>query len=357
MFDLNVQAGIISHFAWHTFPDCTPITRQAEIASRLTQAVVGLSAELTEESLTAHLQAAVPYPVRLTSTRLQDLAKRLRQQLDQLACPTDRTRLGRFTAAEVENVTASWRGLNWRIIPEHPAGVHQHLALDELFLDDLARGSTSASLRFWGWTEPSLILGRSQKAHAEYDPSVGSVRVGRRISGGGTMFAEPGGTITYSVILPEAAVSGYSIRASYELLDAWVILALRELGVEVCHVPINDLACSRGKIAGSAQARRHGVVLHHTTLAYQMDVEYVARLLRTGAERVASRGVPSAAKWIAPLNHQTTRPREQVVAFLLQAFQARYGGELLPLLPEEARAAEERAREKYSTADWLGENA
>src|SRR5581483_10659376 len=177
----------------------------------------------------------------------------------------------------------------------------------------------------------------------------------RRLTGGGAMFLQPHGAITYSLHLPESALAGLSIRRSYEVCDAWVVRGLRQLGVDAHHVPINDIACSEGKIGGAAQARRRGVVLHHTTLAYDMDPGEMVRVLRIGREKLKDKATPSAAKRVSPLVRQTGLPREAIVRHLFETFRATFGGELDEVTAEELAAAERLVAEKYANPAWTHE--
>lgn len=259
--------------------------------------------------------------------------------------------IGVFTLDEVARLTENWKSFPWRIIPETPLAPAVNVALDE----SLAKHPT---LRFWKWNHPAVILGRSQSLSNEIDLEAAEemkLHIVRRITGGGAMFIEPAGAITYSMILPEAATAGLTIRQSYEICDAWVVRGLRELEIDVHHVPINDLACSQGKIGGAAQARRNGIVIHHSTLAYSMDAQEMLRVLRIGRPSIAERGIRSAEKIVAPLNIQTDLPRAAIVDQLLRTFQQSFGGEIRALEPSELAAAEELAATKYATHAWTHE--
>jgi lipoate-protein ligase A len=214
------------------------------------------------------------------------------------------------------------------------------------------------TLRFWRWTEPAVIIGRCQSVANEVDRGAAAamgVRVVRRMTGGGAMFLQPHGAVTYSLYLPEAAVAGLTIRQSYEVCDAWVIRGLRELGVDAHHVPINDIACSGGKIGGAAQARRRGVVLHHTTLAYDMDPGEMVRVLRIGREKLKDKAVPSAAKRVSPLVRQTGLAREAIADHLFGSFRRRFGGTPDELTADELAAAEALVTTKYGHPEWTHE--
>lgn len=247
----------------------------------------------------------------------------------------------------MEDRIESWKTLPWRIVPETPLSPGVNVALDDVL--------APPTVRFWKWTHPALIIGRSQSLANEIDVVAArdlGLTLVRRSTGGGTMFIEPEGAITYSLLLPDAALAGMSIRQSYEVCDSWVVAALHELGICCHYVPINDIACEEGKIAGAAQARRRGMVVHHATLAYSMDTAAIQRVLRLGQPSLSQRGVRSAEKVVAPLVRQTALPRDAIVEHLLNHFQGRFGGSVQPLSNDELTAAEELASTKYATEAW-----
>ena len=260
--------------------------------------------------------------------------------------------IGSLTVADIDRLTAGWKEVPWRILPERPLSPALNVALDEALL------GSGPSLRFWGWSSPAVVLGRCQSVANEVDPDGAralEMQVVRRISGGGAMFVQPHGAITYSLILPEALLEGLSLRQSYEVCDAWAVLALRGMGIECFYRPVNDIACIAGKIAGAAQARRRGVVLHHTTLAYALDNAEMLSVLRIGREKLKDRGVASAAKVVAPLNSQTELSRKSIAERLLVAFRERYGGKVEELSSDAVATAVRLVETKYGIAIWTNE--
>jgi lipoate---protein ligase len=227
-----------------------------------------------------------------------------------------------------------------------------HMALDEVLLDAVAAGRRPPILRFWGWTEPTLVLGSNQAVANELDlPAVErhGFTVVRRLSGGGTMLAEPGRTITWSLVTPVGPVAGMSFVESFAHLDRWAVDTLRSLGVDAGYRPINDIVSPSGKIAGAAQARRRGALLHHVTMAYSMDPALLSELIRLGRPAVSDRGVRSAEKRVSPLDTLITLPRVEVVAALAAASGAGPGR----LDPAELEAASDLAESKYGRHDWI----
>ena len=84
----------------------------------------------------------------------------------------------------------------------------------------------------------------------------------------------------------ESLIRGLSFAESYAFFDAWVIMALRRLGLEAWYAPLNDITASGGKIGGAAQARRWNAVLHHVTMAYDMNGDLLELMARIVTRRV-----------------------------------------------------------------------
>jgi len=251
-----------------------------------------------------------------------------------------------------------WRTAGWHVLPETVAEPAMHVALDEVLLEEVRAGRRGPTLRFWAWASPAVIIGRFQSLRNEVDADAAAelgVTVVRRMSGGGAMFVRPGGAVTYSLYVPDAMLEGLSIRDSYAFCDAWVVDALRDLGADVTYVPLNDIASPQGKVGGAAQARRPGVVLHHTTIAYRLDGGEMTRVIRIGREKLSDKGIPSAAKRVHPLAEQIGLARDQVIAHLQSSFRARFpstGGEITL---QELAAAQELVGTKYATAAWTAD--
>jgi lipoate---protein ligase len=228
----------------------------------------------------------------------------------------------------------------------------QHMALDEVLLDAVAAGRRPPLLRFWGWTEPTLVLGSNQAVGNELDLAAVERRgftIVRRLSGGGTMLAEPGRTITWSLVVPLEPIQDLTFVESFAYLDSWAVATLRSLGVEAGYRPINDIVSASGKIAGAAQARRRGAVLHHVTMAYSMDPALLLELIRIGRPAVSERGVRSADKRVSPLDTLLSIPRAEVIAALAAASGAGPGR----LEPGELEATASLAASKYARREWI----
>ena len=250
---------------------------------------------------------------------------------------------------------ALWRGLPWRMIPATPRAPLMNMAIDEVLTERVGAGERPPTLRIWGWSAPCVVLGRFQSVRNEvYEDAAArhGIEIVRRISGGGAMFIEPEGAITWSIHAPESLAAGMSFAESYRLFDAWVVDALRTLGIDAWYAPLNDITSAAGKIGGAAQARRGGAILHHTTMAYEMNVPLMLEILRIGQEKLSDKGVTSADKRVGPLRQQTELSREAIILHMVQQFRNRFGLVNDALSEEELAESERRVRERFGSREW-----
>jgi lipoate-protein ligase A len=246
--------------------------------------------------------------------------------------------------------------VEWELIPSSPHPAHMHMALDEVLLEQVIAGARRPTMRIWEWIEPALVIGSHQSVLNEVD-AVAARQLGfvvtRRMSGGGTMLCEAGRTITYSLYLPDSLVAGISFRKSYALLDGWAVRAFVELGIPAGYREINDIISPRGKIAGAAQARRRGFLLHHTTIAHSMEVELLPRLIRIGRPSLATTGVRSANKPVSPLSWFTSLSCAEVAAHLGRHFSDEFHVQQSEVSGAELEAAHRLVTTKYATPAWV----
>lgn len=251
-----------------------------------------------------------------------------------------------------------WSDHAWQLIHTAPQAPLLHMALDEALLDEVAAGRRPPTLRLWEWANAAVVIGRFQSLRNEVDGDAArrhGIEVVRRVSGGGAMFIEPGNTITYSIYAPLSMVEGLSFQESYALMDAWVLAALGELGIEAWYQPLNDITSAGGKIAGAAQTRRGGALLHHVTMAYDIDAAKMLDVLRIGREKLSDKGTTSAAKRVDPLRSQTGLPRAEVVARMLASFRRRHGLADDHLRDTELAHAQALVQTKFGTSGWLAD--
>lgn len=308
----------------------------AEALDDLKQALEGLPADASAEVMVASMKAGLRPDAALIGFSLESIAIAVRRAL---------------------GVAKTWRDFEWQIIDTKAETPAMHVALDDVLAREVAAGRRGPTLRFWEWERPAIIIGSFQSLKNEVDAEACKqfgVEVMRRVSGGGAMFVEPGSTITYSLYAPGDLVDGMSFADSYAFLDNWVLKALNELGIDAYYKPLNDISSSKGKIGGAAQKRyTGGTVLHHVTMAYDMDAAKMMQVLRIGREKLSDKGTASAAKRVDPVRSQTGLSRREVMDRMKATFVALNGGTPDEITPEEYAKAEKSTQEKFATEEWL----
>jgi lipoate-protein ligase A len=251
----------------------------------------------------------------------------------------------------------SFTDYDWQLLRGPALAPLQQMAVDQVLSEEVGEGRRGATLRIWEWSSPAVVIGSFQSVKNEVDLENAQkygFEVVRRISGGGAMFIEPASAITYSLYAPIELVQGMSFADSYAFLDDWVIQGLRGLGIDASYQPLNDITSPLGKIGGAAQKRLGaGGVLHHVTMAYDMDGARMTEVLRIGREKLSDKGIASAAKRVDPLKSQTGLPRDGVIERLIATFRGQYGLTDSTLTDGELARAQALVESKFSTAEWL----
>jgi lipoate-protein ligase A len=330
--DLDVVDGRISGFRlagdFFLEPD--------EALGAIDAAVNGLLAETDARTFAAAVQAALPADAQLLGFTPESVATAIRRALQK---------------------ATSWRDYEWQLVHPGPLSPLMHLALDEVLAQEVGDGTRKPTLRIWEWDERAVVIGSFQSVKNEVDPENAEkygFRVVRRISGGGAMFMDAGSVVTYSIYAPIDLVAGMTFADSYAFFDEWAVQALRSLGVDATYQPLNDIASPAGKIGGAAQKRLgNGGVLHHVTMAYDMDGERMTEVLRIGREKLSDKGTKSAAKRVDPLRSQTGVSRAEIIERMIETFRTQHGLTEGEITAEEYAAAEKLVAEKFGTDEWL----
>lgn len=307
-----------------------------DVLADIDAAVIGLSPNSTIDEFASAIERALPTEVHMLGFTPESVGVAIRRAI---------------TGA------AHWRDYDWQILHEPPVAPMLNAALDEVLTTAVGEGLRGPALRIWEWNAPAVFIGSFQSLKNEVDEGEAAARAAqivRRISGGGAMYMEPTASITYALYAPGEMVRGMSFADSYAYLDEWVLEALKAVGIDAVYKPLNDITSPQGKIGGAAQKRlASGAVLHHVTLAYDMDGEAMSQVLRIGREKLSDKGTASAQKRVDPLRSQTGLSREEIIEKMVEVFVQRHGGTAGSVSEGEWDAAERLVEQKFSTEAWL----
>ncbi|MFW6282663.1 MAG: lipoate--protein ligase family protein, partial [Minisyncoccales bacterium] len=131
------------------------------------------------------------------------------------------------------------------------------MAIEEAIINEVRKGNSPPTLRFYAWKTPAVALGYFQEVNKEINILTckkDNVEIFRRITGGGAVYKSPQFELNYSFIIREEEPNiPKDVEASYELLCGAIILGLKKLGIKTNFKPINDIMLNGKKVSGNAQ--------------------------------------------------------------------------------------------------------
>jgi lipoate-protein ligase A len=254
--------------------------------------------------------------------------------------------------------------MRWRMIDYTENDAFLNMAIDEAISESVGKGQSLPTIRFYGWNPSAVSIGYFQGINEEVDlercKDLG-VDVVRRRTGGGAVYHDRDGEITYSVIAKEELFPK-DIIASYQVICGWIIDSLQRLGINSEFKPINDIVVqgpvgSSGpayvkKISGNAQTRRSGVLLQHGTILYEADVKKMFSILKVPSEKMRDKLVKNASERVisvSDLNHCT---KDGLYRALISGFSENKEVFFDSLGKEEIERAESLATTRYKTIGW-----
>ncbi|MBI2085362.1 MAG: lipoate--protein ligase family protein [Candidatus Aenigmarchaeota archaeon] len=244
--------------------------------------------------------------------------------------------------------------MRWRVIPLQTNNAYMNMALDEAICQFVASGESQPTIRFYTWTPSAVSIGYFQSLNDEVDVNVAKqlgVDIVRRRTGGGAVYHDTKGEITYSVIAPESMMPK-GIRESYQLICGWIIESLKKIGIESEFKPINDIITNGKKISGNAQTRRNGVLLQHGTLLYDLDVRTMFTLLKVPKEKISDKMIQSVEERVTKVLNFGNFSMQDVYNAMLEGFTKDKEYSIGSLSSEELELSKKLSKERYKAEEW-----
>jgi lipoate-protein ligase A len=251
----------------------------------------------------------------------------------------------------------------WRLLPLETNEAWMNMAIDEAILTARIAEQVPNTLRFYRWQPSAVSVGKNQNPKAEAYLDV-CKRLGvdlvRRMSGGGTVYHDCEGEVTYSVVANIDDLGTTDIASVYFKVYGAITDALRLMGIPADFSKGDNKNCPNltingKKISGSSQTITRGVVLQHGTILMNVDLPRMFQLLRfkdVSSALAADIGKRKITSIQDELGHKVTP--ETVANALTQGFRAILKIQLEPgeLTPSEVKIANKLCNEKYSTNEW-----
>ncbi|MFB6110201.1 MAG: biotin/lipoate A/B protein ligase family protein [Halodesulfurarchaeum sp.] len=243
--------------------------------------------------------------------------------------------------------------MTWRLIPRGQFDAATNMAIDETLQEEIADGADPV-IRFYRWEPAAVSIGYFQSLEREVDVEAceeAGIDYVRRRTGGGAVYHDPAGELTYSVIAP-AETYPADIEASYREICGRVIDGFDRLGIDAAFAPINDIELDGRKLSGNAQTRRDGVLLQHGTILYDLEPEKMFTALSVDAEKLSDKATEAARDRVATVRSVTDASMDELREAMIEAFTAGRDYRVDEYREAELDRAETLAEEKYRTEDW-----
>ncbi len=243
----------------------------------------------------------------------------------------------------------------WRIIDVETNSAAVNMALDEAISEAVGKKESLPTIRFYKWKPSAVSIGYFQSMKDEVDVELckrTGVDVVRRRTGGGAVYHDSNGELTYSIIAPESFFPA-GITESYHQICGWIVDALGKLGIAAEFKPINDIITGGKKISGNAQTRRNGILLQHGTILYKLDVATMFSLLKVPKEKISDKFIADVKQRVTSVTDINPNISEQQLReALVTAFTAGKEFEFGKVTERERAAAERLASERYAADSW-----
>jgi lipoate-protein ligase A len=254
----------------------------------------------------------------------------------------------------------------WRLLKPEVGDAFTNMAVDEAVMKARIENRVPNTLRLYRWNPSAVSVGRFQNLHNEVhieNCRDHSVDIVRRITGGGTVYHDSSGEITYSIVTKtrELGCSDLDVLSAYQKICSGLNEAVKILGAKAKFNPPDPKRCPnltiRGrKISGNAQSCKKGVLLQHGTFLLDIDHTKMFTFLKVpwaktlnDVLKVSKRKLTSAKQ---ELNSQfsTAEAYKALVKGFEKALNVQFVEE--KLTEYEHKLAEKYRKERFLTEDW-----
>lgn len=271
----------------------------------------------------------------------------------------------------MEIVQEEWGFLN---TGHHSAAVN--MAMDEALLNWHKNGDIPPTLRFYGWTAPSLSVGRLQKVDGQINfDAVNHYNCDfvRRLTGGSAVLHDD--ELTYSIVVTEAHPNiPTTVREAYHILTKGILEGYRNLGIQadyayptrdeirkersaVCfeQVTYYEMIVDGKKLSGNAQVRKDGILLQHGSIPMSINEEMLFDLFLFPSNEMKERKRKYFSEKAIAINQIKNQKHtyDMLVEAFYAGFQTGLGIQLKPitLTDEQWDEVYDLAKTKYTAHD------
>ncbi|MFX0019382.1 MAG: biotin/lipoate A/B protein ligase family protein [Promethearchaeota archaeon] len=252
----------------------------------------------------------------------------------------------------------------WRFIPLQTKNGYWNMALDEAILRSVINRNSYYTIRFYKWKPSTVSIGINQSLSAEVNLNVvkeNGFNIVRRITGGGAVFHDEFGEITYSIICSLKfleKLNAKKVIEQFEIIETGIVNGLTDYGLKpekgIIHCPAIFL--NGKKFSGNAQVRKKGYLLQHGTILLEINPELMYSVLKAPHNVSKSKMVRSVYSKCVGIRDQLQNYNESdLLSSLKRGFESTLGIKLEEgnFTENELNLARKLMMEKYFKDNWL----
>ena len=255
---------------------------------------------------------------------------------------------------------------NWRLLKLETADAYTNMAIDEAIMKSRIKNKVPNTLRFYQWNPSAVTIGRFQtldnEIHVKNCKKHG-ISVVRRITGGGAVYHDQNGEITYSVITrtKDLNCKDIDMLSAYQKICNGLSEAVKILGAEAKYRPPDPKRCpnltiSGKKISGNAQTTKKGILLQHGTFLLDIDHTKMFTYLKVPWAKTLNNILAVSKRKLTSARHelQSNFSTDEAYQALIKGFQKALDIKLAEeqLTKYEQDLADKFRKERFVTEDW-----
>jgi lipoate-protein ligase A len=254
----------------------------------------------------------------------------------------------------------------WRLLKLQTEDAYTNMAVDEAIWKARTENRVPNTLRLYQWCPSAVSIGRFQTLANEIHLEAcrkHDVDIVRRISGGGAVYHDQNGELTYCTVakLIDLDCKDLDMLGAYQKICSGLNEAVKILGAKAKYRPPNPKRCpnltiSGKKISGNAQTSKKGILLQHGTFLMDIDHTKMFTYLKVPWAKtlndvlaVSKRKLTSARQELAS-NFSTQEAFQALVKGFQKALNVTFVEE--ELTEYEQKLAEKIRKERFVTEDW-----
>lgn len=242
------------------------------------------------------------------------------------------------------------------------------MALEEIAARTVADGGP-ALVRTFQWEPSTLSMGYGQSPETvdwDYCENTG-IEVTRRQTGGGGIYHDSQGDLSYSIVVPTDAVAGELLEAYHTLCEP-ILGFFERLGIEAgfaeapqeaiyepaCFLrsihPAHDILVDGAKISGNAQYRQRDAVIQHGSILFEDATERHLSVFDHPAVDPAT-----FRDHTTNVHAHVAMTRNEAIETLSASLRDWVDADVGSWREEELAAARSLAADKYGNREWVSE--